>query len=97
MELMNERLPERHDSAVMGSGILPEFWRSGTGVDVATLSESDSSGNWDYSRHNNYGDDGYDSPIDLTACDKECEERGRHREPPAGLAAVGGKRTVRAV
>ena len=72
MELMNERLPERHDSAVMESGFAPQFRRSDTGVDIGALSESDSSERWDYSRHSDYGDNGYDSPRDFTACDKEC-------------------------
>lgn len=72
MELLDGRLPERHDSAVMVSGFVPEFRRSNTGADRGALSESDSSERWDYSRHNDYVDDGYDSPRDLTACDKEC-------------------------
>ncbi|KFZ00470.1 hypothetical protein V500_01053 [Pseudogymnoascus sp. VKM F-4518 (FW-2643)] len=67
MELMDERLPERHDSAVMESGFVPQFRRSDTGVDIGALSESDSSERWDYSRHNDYGDNGYDSPRDFTA------------------------------
>ncbi|KFX91472.1 hypothetical protein O988_07741 [Pseudogymnoascus sp. VKM F-3808] len=81
MELMNEKPPERHDSAVMESGFVRQFRRSDTGVDIGALSEgvdigalseSDSSERWDYSWHNDYGDNGYDSPQDFTACDKEC-------------------------
>lgn len=76
MELMDGRLPKRHDKqcAVMGSGFISEFWRSDTGVDIGALSDSDSSEKWDYGRHDDsyagfYGDNGSDSPRDLTACD----------------------------
>ena len=64
----SKRLPERHDSAVMGSGFFPELWRprSGTGLDRGAPCDSDSNDIWDHGRHYDsyegfYGDDEYDS------------------------------------